>query len=155
MEGGRHGLRCKTGEGPIAHHNLMRDTLAPVHSDAGVVVGSDTFMLMVPAIKGGTLRSTSPSWTRRRRTRRRAAPMPNSSDAPLRHGSQRGGRRQAEMRNKRREAGHLQLKVKVSPAVRYGLYTPIIFEVDGATTVRWARYSSYIKQLKVEARYIL
>ena len=46
MKGGRHALRCKTGGGPIAHHNLMRDTLAAVHSDAGVTVGSETRHLL-------------------------------------------------------------------------------------------------------------
>ena len=34
------------GEGPSAHHKLMRDTLAAVHSDAGAVVGSETRHLL-------------------------------------------------------------------------------------------------------------
>ena len=49
MKGGRHALsslRCKTGRGPIAHHNLMRDTVAAVHKDAGVEVRSETRHLL-------------------------------------------------------------------------------------------------------------
>jgi hypothetical protein len=46
MKGGRHALRCKTGGGPIAHHNPMHDTLAAVHSDAGVVMSSETRHLL-------------------------------------------------------------------------------------------------------------
>jgi hypothetical protein len=47
MKGGRQALRYKTGGGPIAHHNLMRDTLAAVHSNAEEVVGSETRHLLL------------------------------------------------------------------------------------------------------------
>jgi hypothetical protein len=152
MKGGRHALRCKTGGGPIAHHNLMRDTLAAVHSDAGVVVGSETRHL-----------------------------LPGSGEKPAdvhAHGignqgrdiaidvaivdSQTGGtgaelqrralatgiaarRKEAEKRNKRREAGAPTMEERL---LQRGMdCTPIIFEVDGATTGTWARYLKKLSEI--------
>ena len=61
------------------HHDMMRDTFEAVHRDAGEsgelrrrgtcsagqARSPGALLLTVTATKGGTLRSTLPSWTRR------------------------------------------------------------------------------------------
>ena len=152
MKGGRHALRCKTGGGIVAHHDMMRDVLAQMLRDAGVVVGRETRNLLRGTAEkpadilahgiGGQARDIAHDVAI-------VDPQEGASDVELQRRaymtSLAARRREAEKRDARRDPGGPTMEERLR--LRGMDCIPLIFEVDGATTGTWARYLNKLSEI--------
>ena len=152
MKGGRHALRCKIGGGPTIHHDAMKVAISEMSRDAGVVVQLETRNLLPGTAEKPADILALGIGNQGRDVAHDVAivdPQQGAATAELQRRaymtSLAARRREAQKRDKRREAGGPTTEERLR---QRGIdCIPLIFEVDGATTGTWARYLNKLSEI--------